>query len=183
MSGCEVLEHIDWQLPSQGGWHQIKSGVVHCLPRHPFPAALIVFFPSFPPFPSDTAFGDLLYVYARSKLFVKGQGLLAFNVFISNSNWAKGVVIYIYIILTLITVIHLHSHCNLEVCVAPVSTNYCTMVCAESIQKILSQFTNICSMYMAQKSNTKVHNSSAHPVKGHNLYYSWWPMHSISQNW
>ena len=36
---------------------------------------------------------------------------------------------------------------------------------------------------MVQKSNMKVHNSSAHPVKGRNPYYSWWPMHSISQNW
>ena len=44
-------------------------------------------------------------------------------------------------------------------------------------------FTNICSMYKVQQSNTKVHNSSAQPVKGLNPYYSWWPMHSISQNW
>ena len=33
-------------------------------------------------------------------------------------------------------------------------------------------FTNTCSMYMVQKSKTKVHNSSAHPVKGLNPYYS-----------
>ena len=43
-------------------------------------------------------------------------------------------------------------------------------------------FTNICSMYMVQKSNTKVHNSFTHPIKGRNPYYSWWPMHSISHS-
>ena len=51
------------------------------------------------------------------------------------------------------------------------------------IKKILLQFTNFCSMYMVQESNTKVHNSSAQPEKGRNPYYSWWPKHSISQNW
>ena len=47
--------------------------------------------------------------------------------------------------------------------------------------KIHKLFTNTCNM--ARKSNTKVHNSSAHPVKGHNPYCSRWLMHSISQNW
>ena len=36
---------------------------------------------------------------------------------------------------------------------------------------------------MVQKSNTKVHNFSTHPVKGCNPYDSQWPTHSISQNW
>ena len=52
----------------------------------------------------------------------------------------------------------------------------------KNLFKIHRLFTNICSMYMVLKSNTKVHNSSAHPVKGRNPYYSGWPMHSISQN-
>ena len=47
--------------------------------------------------------------------------------------------------------------------------------------KIHKRFTNHSNM--AQKSNTKVRNSSAHLVKGHNPYCSWWPTHSISQNW
>ena len=35
---------------------------------------------------------------------------------------------------------------------------------------ICKLFTKICNM--VQKSNTKVHNFSAHPVKGRNSYYS-----------
>ena len=38
-------------------------------------------------------------------------------------------------------------------------------------------------VYLMQKSNMKVHNSSAHPVKGRNPHYSRSPMHSISRNW
>ena len=36
--------------------------------------------------------------------------------------------------------------------------------------------TDLCSM--ARKSNTKVHNTSTHLVKGHNPYCSWWPTHN-----
>ena len=42
-------------------------------------------------------------------------------------------------------------------------------------------FTNLCTR--VQKSNTKVRNAAACPVKGRNPYYSRWPTHSISQNW
>ena len=53
-----------------------------------------------------------------------------------------------------------------------------------SYRKIRSKFTlftNLCNM--GQKSNTKVCNSAAHLVKGHNPYCSQRLMHFISQNW
>ena len=47
--------------------------------------------------------------------------------------------------------------------------------------KIHKLFTNLCNM--GQKSNTKVRNSAAYLVKGHNPYCSQRLMHFISQNW
>ena len=47
--------------------------------------------------------------------------------------------------------------------------------------KIHSLLTDLCNM--AWKSNTKVHTTSAHLVKGRNPHCSRWPTHSISQNW
>ena len=47
--------------------------------------------------------------------------------------------------------------------------------------KIHKLLTNLCNV--GQKSNTKVRNSAAHLVKGHNPYCSQRLMHFVSQNW
>ena len=54
-----------------------------------------------------------------------------------------------------------------------------------SYRKICSKFTNAKTWhdacYMVQKSDMKACNSSAHPVKGHNLYCSRWSTHFQSK--